>query len=498
MKTRRLSWTGMRRATTAGADTDRWTGSCDGAVRGRRRLVACATAAGLIIGTAFSPAATAARARNLPPLLVDAPSSAAAPGSVYTVRVLLTSRSTATIRFTLSGLPVGSSTKMTMLNARERRIQIGIPSTAAPGDYEARFRTTNPGLKRTDTFVFTVSGPAPTIPPTAPPTVPPVTVAAIAPQFQITSVAERTVRLGGLTTFPVQIARQNQWVGPVRLVVDGLPAGSTAGFLPFNPTSDPSSEFRVVTPSTTAPGDYTLRITATAGDQTRLLSVLLKVRGPESLAMIVVSGRRAPIGATTQIGHADVSIVNSGGSEVVLSAEQVPSGVTIAFGQPTTPGRWPVLATISPRLPANTVANFVIVARTSEATAKSTASLITSAAVAAGLRYQVTAVASPAGEALAFGLAADSGSVVVQRGQAAVPVTVTITPKGGFSGLIDFTVVGLPSGVIAAIEPGSTPNSVRMLLAAPGGQPLSSTTIRLRGVSGSLTGEIGIGVRIAA
>lgn len=456
-----------------------------------------ATAAGLMIAAFATPPVTAARARNLPALVVDAPSSPVAPGGQLNVRVLLTAATTANIRFTLSGLPTGSSARMTTVNSRERRIRIGIPATADPGEYEARFRTTNPGLKRTDTFVITVSGPVPTIPPTAPPTVPPVTVAAIAPQFQITSPAERTVRLGGLATFPVQITRQNQWVGPVRLVVDGLPAGMSAGFLPFNPTSDPSSEFRVVAPASTAPGDYTLRITGTAGDQTRLLSVLLKVRGPESLALLVVSGGRAPVGTTTPIGHADVSVVNGGGSDIVLSAEQVPAGISITFGQPTTPGRWPVLATVSPSLPANAAASFVIVARTREATAKSTASLTTAAATAASLRYQVTNVAAVAGEAVAFGLAADPGSVVVQRGQLAVPVTVSITPKGGFAGLIDFSVVGLPAGVIATLEPGSTPNTVRMLLVAPANQPLSSTMIRLRGAAEPLASEIGIGMRVA-
>jgi hypothetical protein len=448
---------------------------------------------------AVPSAVAVSRTRNLPALVVDAPSAAVAPGESFNVRVLLTASTSTAIRFTLSGLPVGSSATLSSVSSRERRIRVGIPATADPGIYEGRFRTTNPGLKRTDTFTVSVTSRTPvTIPVTSPPTSPPVTIAPIAPAFQLASPEnEQVVRLGTLISLPIQISRQNQWVGPVRLVVEGLPAGTTAAFLPFNPTSDPSSDFRILVPATTAPGDYTLRITGTAGDLTRLLPILLKVRGQETISMVVVSGGRAQVARTSQIGNVDVNVVNGDGGEVTLSAEQLPAGIVITFDKNPVLGSTGMNATVTPSFSPNAIYNFVVVARKGSITTKSTASLrVVPTSTPPGLRYVVTPVTPIAGEPVGFGLSAIPSAIVMTRGSSA-QVSVTITPQGGFNQAIDFALVGVPAGVVGVLEPTSTANVIRLTLITSNSQPLASTTIKVRATSGGLASEIGLGFRVA-
>jgi hypothetical protein len=465
-----------------------------------RSVIAAITVAFTLaaVGTPTASGASAKRAskvRSLPDLVIDAPEATVVPGQVFNVRVLLTSSTSAVIRYTLTGLPSGTSTKFSTINGRERRLQIGIPASANPGTYQARFRTTNPGTKRTDTFLVNVSGPTPTIPPTVV-TVPPTTIATITPQFQIaTAVPERFLRIGNSTSFRVEVTRQNQWVGPVNLVVEGLPTGTNAGFLPYNPTSEPSSEFRIVSSRTTPPGDYTLRIVGTAGDQTRVLPVLLKVRGPESISFGASINAAAEIGKTTRVGEVDVSVVNGDGEKVTFSADLVPAGLALTFGTNPTLGKTPVFATVAPNVAVGNY-TFVLVARKGDATSKIYAYLTVVPNAPATLRYQVTAVPAVAGEALGYGLSTVLGSVVVNRG-ASTSILITIAPKGGYNSTIDFSVTGLPTGLVASLEPTSVSNVIRLVLGASNTQPRVATTVIVRATSaGSLDSQVGVGVRI--
>jgi hypothetical protein len=484
----------------ANVDFAHATKSGSAVTRPKSLILKCVVAAVAILTTlgavGASPASGArTKAAGIPDLVIDAPETTVAPGQIFNVRLLLTAPTKVVIRYVLSGLPAGTSTKLSTINARERRLQIGIPSTANPGVYQARIRTTNPGPKRTDTFVVRISGPEPTIPPTIV-TVPPTTLAAITPQFVLsTAVAERFVRIGNTTSFSVEITRQNQWVGPVNLIVEGLPVGTTAGFLPYNPTSESLSEFRVVSSRSTAPGDYTLRIIGTAGDQTRMIPVLLKVRGPESISLGVVINAPAQIGRKTRIGEIDVSVVNGDGEKVGLMADLIPAGLSITFGANPILGKTSIFATIAPNVsPANY--NFVIVARKYEAITKVYSTLSVVPNLPATLRYQVTPEPAVAGEAVGYGLSTVFGSAVVNRG-AATAVLITISPKGSFNGTIDFSVSGLPTGMIATLEATSTANVIRLILGAPDNQPQVSTTVVIRATSaGSLNSQVGVAVRV--
>jgi hypothetical protein len=440
--------------------------------------------------------ATSSRVRSLPPMVLDAPEAPVAPGSAIDVRVLFAGSTTATIRYSLSGLPLGTTASLTTKSSRERRLRITIPPGAPPGLYEGVFRTLNPGTKRVDTFLVNINPPV-TIPPTAPPTAPPPTVVTVRPDFQIaTPETSKLVRLGGSVSYPIQISRLNNWSGPVRLVLDGLPAGTSAGFLPFNPTSDPSSELRIVVPGAVPPGDYTLRVTASANDVVRQLALTLRVRGTEGIAMVVASGGSAEVGRTQRIGELEVTVVNGDGGLVTLSAEGLPTGVSIGFGQNPVLGRTAVNATVAPGTALGTY-SFFLVGKKGDAVTKMPASVrVIAASPTPTLRYQVTPVAFPPGEGLSFGLAANIPAVTVARG-GSVQVLVTVSPRGGFNQVIDFSVSGIPNGIVSALEATTTPNVVRLTLTVPSGQPVGATTLQIRGVSGSLSAQIGVAFTVA-
>ncbi len=389
--------------------------------------------------------------------------------------------------------------RATLLNktTRERTLRITIPVGAPPGLYEGVFRTLNPGTKRSDSFLVNINAPV-TVPPTPPPTAPPPTQPQIRPEFQLTTPeASKLVRLGGFVSFPIAINRQNGWQGPVRLILEGLPSGTSAGFLPFNPTSDPSTELRIVVPGSVPPGDYTLRVLGSADDVTRQLPLTLRVRGTEGIAMVVASGGNAEIGRTQRIGELEVTVVNGDGGQVNLSTEGVPAGVTIGFGQNPVLGRTAINATVAPGTALNTY-SFFIVGRKGDAVTKMPATVKVVATAPPSLRYQVTPVAFPAGEAVGFGLAANVNAVTVGRGNS-VQLFVTITPKGGFNQPIDFSVAGLPSGIVGAFEPTSTPNVVRLTLTVGSSQPPVAATLQIKGVtpSGAFPATIGIGFTVA-
>jgi hypothetical protein len=448
-----------------------------------------------LTGVTTPAEATSTKVKSLPAMVLDAPEAPVAPGAAFNVRVLFAGSVSGTVRYSLSGLPLGTRATLTVKSSRERTLRVTIPAGAPPGLYEAVFRTLNPGTKRSDSFLVNVNPPV-TIPPTAPPTVPVPTQPQVRPEFQIaTPETTKLVRLGGSVSFPISITRQNGWQGPVRLVLEGLPAGASAGFLPFNPTSDPSSELRLVVPATVPPGDYTLRVTASADPVVRQLNLTLKIRGTEGVSLLVASGGNAEVGRTDRIGELEVTVVNGDGGLVTMTAEGLPTGVTISYGQNPLLGRTPINATVAAGTPVGTY-NFFLVARKGDAVTKMPATVKVIASTAPTLRYTVTPVTFPPGEPVSFGLAANVVSVVLPRGNS-VQISVTVSPKGGFALPIDFTASGIPSGVTAVLEPTATPNVVRLTLTAPASQATGASTVLIRGASGSLVGPIGVALTIS-
>jgi chitodextrinase len=86
-----------------------------------------------------------------------------------------------------------------------------------------------------------------------------------------------------------------------------------------------------------------------------------------------------------------------------------------------------------------------------------------------------------------FSITASPSSRTVTRGSA-VTYTVTVSPSGGFAGVVNFSVVGLPGGATAGFAPGSVTASGTSTLkvGTSSTTPAGRYTLTVNGVSGAL------------
>jgi hypothetical protein len=119
---------------------------------------------------------------------------------------------------------------------------------------------------------------------------PPTRTITVQPDFSLSaSPASRTVVQGSGTTYTATVTASAGFSGPVGLSVSGLPVGATGSFSPASITTSGSSTLNVSTSTATAPGNYSLTITATSGALTHTTNVTLVVSGDFSLSVTPAS-----------------------------------------------------------------------------------------------------------------------------------------------------------------------------------------------------------------
>jgi uncharacterized membrane protein len=99
----------------------------------------------------------------------------------------------------------------------------------------------------------------------------------------------------------------------------------------------------------------------------------------------------------------------------------------------------------------------------------------------------VILVVQAAGGTGDFAISASPTSQTIDPGSN-VDYTTAITPSGGFSGTVTFSVSGLPAGFTATFSPSSIDGtgSSTMTVNAPDGAPVSTLNLTVTGTSGSL------------
>lgn len=100
------------------------------------------------------------------------------------------------------------------------------------------------------------------------------------------------------------------------------------------------------------------------------------------------------------------------------------------------------------------------------------------------------AVYSPVVNTPSFTLTASPASKTVKRGNSA-NYSVTVTPQGGFTGAVTFSVSGLPAGTSASFSPSSitTSGTTKMIVATTRSAPSGNYQLMIKGVSGTLSGS---------
>src|SRR5213079_936060 len=165
-----------------------------------------------------------------------------------------------------------------------------------------------------------------------------------------------------------------------------------------------------------------------------------------------------------------VTITPTGGfsGPVSLSVSGLPSGASASF----TPN------------PATTSSTFALT--TSASTPGGTYAL-TIAGVSGGSLTHTTTVSLVVTTPPDFTLSASPSSLSVAPG-GSTSYTVTITPRGGFSGPVSLSVSGLPSGASASFTPNPATTSSTFAVTTSASTPDGTYTLTIAGVSGgSLT-----------
>jgi len=284
------------------------------------------------------------------------------------------------------------------------------------------------------------------------------TVAVYTPTFTLSSYGLNVGQGSSGTTY-VSVNPQYGFTSGVNLSVSGLPSGVTAAFAP-NPATTGST--LTVTASSTAPaGQYTLTITGTSGKQTATQTITLGIfvpsftlYGPGSVAL----GQ----GSTTT-GYVFVNSQYGFSGNVSLSISGLPSGVTAAFSQNPT-------------------------------SSNSILTLTATNAVAVG-QYPLTITGTSGKQTvtapLALGIYAPSfslsaGSIFIGQGTSGT-TSIEVYPQYGFSGSVNLSVSGLPSGVTAAFSPNPVTSSGTLTLTTTNAAAPGQYTLTISGTSGTQT-----------
>jgi uncharacterized membrane protein len=226
---------------------------------------------------------------------------------------------------------------------------------------------------------------------------------------------------------------------------------------------------------------FTLALNAPSGATGTYIFDNLRVLGATA-ADFTLAANPASVSVTRGASaSATIAIARTGGfaSAVAFTAAGLPAGVTATFA------------------PASTTGNSSTVTFTAAATATLGPATVTITGTGGGLA-RTTTLALTVNAAPNFTLAASPASVTVVRGASAAS-TVAITRTAGFANAVAFTATGLPAGVTATFNPGSTTgNSTVVTFTAAATAALGPAPVTVSGTGGGLTRSTTIALTVNA
>ena len=146
----------------------------------------------------------------------------------------------------------------------------------------------------------------------------------------------QTVNVGQTATYTININRDN-YTDKVTLSATGLPSGASATFTP-NTTTATSSVLKITTLTTTPVGIFNINVKGTANGITIApITVKLTTRPLPSIAVSVNPSSQSIVAGQSTFYDIAISRTNYDGA-VMLSAQNVPIGVSVYFEPETTYG----------------------------------------------------------------------------------------------------------------------------------------------------------------
>jgi pseudomonalisin len=219
-----------------------------------------------------------------------------------------------------------------------------------------------------------------------------------------------------------------------------LPTGVTVGFAPSTIAAPGSgtSTLAIAAANSAAPGVYSIMVTGTSGSVTNKASFAVTVTSPPSFKLTA-----APSSVTAAPGTSastTISMTPGSGfsSSVTLSTSSLPSGITVQFAS-TSIGRAGGNVTMTAKVASTVEAGSYPITVTGTGGVSPSPTVVITLVVSG---FRVTATSATAS-------LLPSASVLV-------PITTSVT--SGFSGVLNLTVTGLPSGVTAIFTPPTIDN----------------------------------------
>jgi uncharacterized membrane protein len=291
------------------------------------------------------------------------------------------------------------------------------------------------------------------------------------PDFSVSaSPPSQTVVAGDGTSYSVATSTVGGFSGSIDLSVGGLPSGATGAFAQAGIAGAGTSSLSVTTTAATPPGSYPVTITGTSGAASHSASVTLVVNPAPDFSVSASPPSQTVVAGDATSYPVTTSAVGGFNGSIDLSVSGLPSGASGAFA------------------PANVLSadtSSLSVTTTAATPAGSYPVTITGTSGALSHTASVTLVVNPAPD---FSVSASPPSQTVVAG-AGTSYPVATSTVGGFSGSIDLSVTGLPSGAGGVFAQagiaGAGTSSLSVTTGAatpPGSYPLTIT-----GTSGTLT-----------
>ncbi|HEX5227995.1 MAG TPA: protease pro-enzyme activation domain-containing protein, partial [Bryobacteraceae bacterium] len=311
--------------------------------------------------------------------------------------------------------------------------------------------------------------------PTGQPLINALTATTATPGFSLLSSATAlSLAPGANGTATITINPQQGFTGNVSLAISGLPAGVTGAFSPA--TAVTTSTVTITAASSAVASSSTVTITGTSGSLTGTARLTLTITGTPSFT---VSAMPATLNVTRgSIGTSSITVMPQGDfrGSVTLSASGLPTGVSASFS----PGTGSSLLSL---------------------TAGSAATLgnatITITGTSGSLRSSTTIALTVTAPAPGFTIAASPASISLKPG-ASAPTTISVSLQTGFSGTVAFSLDGLPTGVTGTFNPPTTNRSTTLTLVAAANAVPGTSTITVKGTSGTIIARATIALTISA
>ena len=288
------------------------------------------------------------------------------------------------------------------------------------------------------------------------------------PSFTLgASPSSLTIAQSANATSTITVTPKNGFSGTVTFSATGLPSGVTAA---FNPTSSATSSSLTLTASSTAAtGSTTVTITGTSGSLTASTTISLTITGTGGANFTLSASPNTLTVNKGAVGRSTITVTPTGGftGSVSFSASGLPTGVTASFS--------PTSSTTSSRLGLRV--GTTAVAGTYAITVTGTSGSLTNTTSVS------LTVAGSTGSG--FTLSASPATLSITPGAAGGTSTIKVTPSGGFTGSVTFTISALPSGVTAAFNPTSSTTSSVLTLTASSTAPAGRATLTVTGTSGT-------------